>query len=78
MADTDFHDPERISLLTTLKETLYGNVPSTVWACLWLSDIDKLRLLTQCPHLVPLALLNRDITRNLVLLCESITLYTFS
>jgi hypothetical protein len=45
MADAEFHDPERIELLEALKTALGVDViPSpTVWACLWLSDIDRLR-----------------------------------
>jgi hypothetical protein len=30
------------SLLTTLKNALNADIPPTAWACLWLSDIDKL------------------------------------
>jgi hypothetical protein len=45
MADAEFHDPERIELLEALKTALGVDViPSlTAWACLWLSDIDRLR-----------------------------------
>ena len=39
----EFHVTDRISLLNTLKDALKGDVPSTIWACLWLSDIDKLK-----------------------------------
>ena len=40
---TEFHDPVRIGLLTALKEAIMVDVPSTVWAYLWLGDLDKLR-----------------------------------
>lgn len=47
MADTEFHDEERIGLLEALKTALGSDtIPSqTAWACLWLSDIDCLRRL---------------------------------
>jgi len=45
MADTEFRDDERIELLKALKIALGSDtIPSqTAWACLWLSDIDRLR-----------------------------------
>jgi hypothetical protein len=45
MADTEFHDPERMKLLEALKTVLDSDtIPyPTVWACLWLSDVDCLR-----------------------------------
>ena len=43
MAETEFHDPERINLLADLKTALKHTVTSTVQAYLWLSDIDNLR-----------------------------------
>jgi hypothetical protein len=82
MADTEFHNPERIELLTALKETLEVNVPSITWACLWFSHIDKLRLCVHQARAFPggtlLALLNREADQNLVLLCGFINSYTFS
>jgi hypothetical protein len=39
----EFDVPDRISLLTTLKNALNADIPPTAWACLWLSDIDKLK-----------------------------------
>jgi len=49
MADTEFRDEERIELLEALKTALGSDtIPSqTAWACLWLSDIDRLRCLVQ-------------------------------
>jgi len=49
MADAEFHDPERIELLKALKTALGVDVIRypTAWACLWLSDIDRLRDLVQ-------------------------------
>ena len=41
--EAEFHVTDRVSLLKTLKDTLQGDVPSTIWASLWLSDIDKLK-----------------------------------
>jgi hypothetical protein len=43
----------RIKLLTILKETLQDDVPSTVWACLWLSDMEKLEELVDQVQLQP-------------------------
>ena len=39
----EFHVTDRISLLKTLKNALNADIPPTAWACLWLSDIDKLK-----------------------------------
>jgi hypothetical protein len=40
----EFYHPDRIGLLKTLKNALNNtDIPPTIWACLWLSDIDKLR-----------------------------------
>jgi len=49
MADAEFYDPERIELLKALKTALGVDVirTPTAWACLWLSDIDRLRDLVQ-------------------------------
>ena len=58
MADAEFHDPERIELLEAL-ETALGieAIPSpTVWACLWLSDIDRLKDLVREAQAYPLSL----------------------
>ena len=41
--DVEFHNELRISMLNTLKDALPADVSPTAWACLWLSDIDKLR-----------------------------------
>jgi hypothetical protein len=38
----EFDVPGRLNLLTTLKNVLNVDIPPTAWACLWLSDIDKL------------------------------------
>jgi hypothetical protein len=37
--------PNRVNLLTKLKSAINQNVPPTVWACLWLSDIEVLETL---------------------------------
>jgi hypothetical protein len=41
----EFHVTERVGLLKALKNALDVDIPPTVWACLWLSDIDKLKVL---------------------------------
>jgi hypothetical protein len=49
----EFHATDRISLLKTLKSALNADIPPTAWACLWLSDIDRLKfLVTQDPTLL--------------------------
>src|SRR5271170_208755 len=50
----EFHATDRISLLRTLKNALNVDVPPTVWACLWLSDIDKLKKLVDTAKEQPL------------------------
>jgi len=49
MADREFDEPDRIKLLKTLATALgFDVIPApTVWACLWLSDIDKLQELVR-------------------------------
>ena len=49
----EFHVTERIGLLKTLKNTLDVDIPPTVWACLWLSDIDKLKVLVNTAEMAP-------------------------
>ena len=49
----EFHVTERIGLLKTLKNALDVDIPPTVWACLWLSDIDKLKVLVNTAKEVP-------------------------
>jgi hypothetical protein len=83
MADTDFDDPERITLLTALKKILNDQgVPSTTWASLWVSHIDKLRSLVDDARRLAIfraGLLSRDDTsQTLVKQCEFINLCTFS
>ena len=52
----EFHVTRRIGLLKTLKNALHVDIPPTVWACLWLSDIDKLTELVndarEMPHII--------------------------
>jgi len=47
MAEEEFNDPQRIDLINALKSVVPVIPSSTTWACLWLSDIDKLRLCVQ-------------------------------
>lgn len=83
MADTNFSDPERVTLLTDLKKAFevqngVQDVPTTIWAYLWFSDIDKLRAMrdeVQRSHLFGAGLLVTH--RDLVLRCEFINFYTF-
>ena len=52
----EFHVTDRISLLKTLKNALNTDIPPTAWACLWLSDIDKLKELVDVAKRQPLML----------------------
>ena len=60
MASTDgpeaeFDDPRRKKLLKALKDALrIDNVRPTAWACLWLSDIEKLEELVAETEAKPL------------------------
>jgi hypothetical protein len=45
MVETEYHDTDRVKLLTALKKALNCNISSTIWAFFRLSDIDKLRKL---------------------------------
>jgi hypothetical protein len=49
----EFHVTDRISLLKTLKNAQITDIPPTVWACLWLSDIDKLKELVDAAKRQP-------------------------
>ena len=49
----EFDVPDRISLLTTLKNALNADIPPTAWACLWLSDIEKLEELVNGAKQLP-------------------------
>ena len=68
MADTEFRDEERIELLEALKTGLgFDTIPSqTAWACLWLSDIDCLRVLVHNAETRPYLLMAsfRDMESN--------------
>jgi hypothetical protein len=55
IANTEFHDPERIELLTELKALVQCNVTSTVHAHLWLSDIDELKALVKTAQIKPIS-----------------------
>jgi hypothetical protein len=58
-AYAEFHDPERIELLDALKTALESDViySPTVWACLWLSDIDRLRERVRIAQMDPFTVL---------------------
>jgi len=82
MAETEFRDPNRIKLLTALEEALRNDQSPTVWAYLWLSDIDKLERLvndTQRCRFVGQAILDGAVREGKVVeKCEFINVYTFS
>jgi hypothetical protein len=67
----EFHVTDRISLLQTLKNALNADIPPTVWACLWLSDIDKLKVLvTQQPIVLRGYFDSIESTAKIVQKCE--------
>jgi len=82
MVETEFRDPNRIKLLTTLKETLRNDQSPAVWAYLWLSDIDKLEKLVddaQSSSFKGQATLDGAESHGKVVeKCEFINVYTFS
>ena len=49
----EFHVTDRISLLKTLKNALNADISPTAWACLWFSDIDKLKGIVDFAKLQP-------------------------
>ena len=71
----------RIKLLTILKETLQDAVPPTVWACLWLSDMEKLEELVDqvqlqpCPWLAYFSSIESNAKK--VQICTFIDFYVF-
>lgn len=76
MMDAEFHDLDRIELLQAL-ETALGDdaIPSpTAWACLWLSDMDRLRDLVRDAQERPLFLVSffrsMELSVKLVQKCE--------
>ena len=79
--EAEFHVTDRITLLNTLKDTLQGNVPSTVWACLWLSDIDKLKELVdnakRNPFVMAVSFQFIEFKAKIVQLCNSIDFHAF-
>jgi hypothetical protein len=67
----EFHVPDRISLLKTLKNVLNVDIPPTVWACLWLSDIENLKVLvTQHPIVLRGYFDSIESTAKIVQKCE--------
>jgi hypothetical protein len=77
MAETEYDDPKRIELLTALKEALNCDIPSTSWACLWLSDIDLLKGWVddaqKNPYRILLSLSAVDTKGKIVQKCKFIT-----
>jgi hypothetical protein len=67
----EFHATDRISLLKTLKNALNADIPPTAWACLWLSDIDNLKVLvTQQPTLLRVYFKSIEDETKIVQKCE--------
>ena len=51
--EAEFHNPRRQQLLEALQRALNDDISSTVWACLWLSDIDCLQRLISLAEMNP-------------------------
>jgi hypothetical protein len=81
VAETEYDDPKRIELLTALKEALNCDVTLTIWALLWLSDIDKLKKWVhraqQESDVTHTSLIGVEITGNIVQRCEFMKFYIF-
>ena len=81
-ANTEFHDPERIKLLTDLKALVKRNVSSTIHAVLWLSDIDALKELVniaQTKSSVVITLFgSTEKNAKIIEKCKFVNFYTFS
>ena len=72
-----------MSLLNTLKDTLMADVPPTVWACLWLCDIDKLKEQVDMAKMDPLGrngfYISIESTARIVQKCGFVTsVYSYS
>ena len=82
MAETEFHDPERIEQLTALKALLNCNVSSTIQAHLWLSDVENLRELVNIAQIRPAFVISgfqaTEKEARIVQKCEFRNFYTFS
>ena len=68
--EAEIHDSRRQPLLQALSDALSADIPPTAWACLWLSDIDKLQdivSVTQAKPLISSVLPSyfRDMEKNL-------------
>jgi hypothetical protein len=52
--EAEFDDPHRKELIEALKDALFiDTIRPTAWACLWLSDIDKLKELVALSQAAP-------------------------
>jgi hypothetical protein len=52
--EAEFDDPHRKELIEALKDALLADtIRPTAWACLWLSDIDKLKDLVTAAQATP-------------------------
>jgi hypothetical protein len=52
--EAEFDDPHRKELIEALKDALLAHtIRPTAWACLWLSDIDKLKSIVTAAQISP-------------------------
>jgi hypothetical protein len=52
--EAEFDDPRRKELIKALKDALLSDtIRPTAWACLWLSDINKLKNLVTAAQVTP-------------------------
>jgi hypothetical protein len=80
--EAEFDDPRRKELIESLKDALLADtIRPTAWACLWLSDIDKLKnfvALSQAqPTFVKLALDGMEDLVRIVPTCKLLSFTLF-
>jgi hypothetical protein len=81
-AEAEFDDPRRKELLEALHDALSTNtIRPTAWACLWLSDIDKLKdlvLRTQAePYLIMTYFEAMEVLMRIVPMCKPLAFILF-
>jgi hypothetical protein len=80
--EAEFDDPHRKELIEALKDALFiDTIRPTAWACLWLSDIDKLKDLVAAaqatPILVQSALEGVEVFARIVPTCKLLSFTLF-
>jgi hypothetical protein len=81
-AEEEFDDPRRKELLEALNDALPTNtMRPTAWACLWLSDIDKLKDLVVQTQAAPYPLMTyfeaMEVLARIVPMCKPLAFILF-